>query len=61
MENKTRDFPGGPVVETSHCGYRRQGLISGEGTKVPHVLEAKRTERGKRKKNKTKPKPAGME
>ena len=49
-KNKSRDFPGGPVMEAALPLQEAGVLIPGEGTKAPHALEAKRSERGKRKK-----------
>ena len=31
------DFPGGPVVKTLCLQCRGTGLISGQGTKIPHA------------------------
>ena len=32
-----RDFPGGPVVKNPPSNARDTGLISGQGTKMPHA------------------------
>ena len=36
-----RDFPGGPVVETSPSNARSAGSISGLGAKIPHASPPK--------------------
>ena len=36
---KHRDFPGGPVVKNLPCNGKDEGLIPGEGTKIPHAVE----------------------
>ena len=36
-----RDFPGGPVVETSPSNAGGEGSTPGWGTRVPHVLQPK--------------------
>ena len=36
-----RDFPGGPVVKTSPSNAGGQGLIPGQGAKIPHALGPK--------------------
>ena len=33
-----RDFPGGPLVDTSSSHARGAGLIPGQGAKIPHAL-----------------------
>ena len=33
------DFPGGPVVKNLPCNAKDAGLISGQGTKIPHAME----------------------
>ena len=33
----SRDFPGGPVVETPHSNTGDMGLIPAQGTKIPHA------------------------
>ena len=37
-----RDFPGGPVVKTSHCQCRSMGSIPCGGTKIAHPEQPKR-------------------
>jgi hypothetical protein len=37
-----RDFPGGPVVKTSHCHCRNIGSIPCGGTKISHPAQPKR-------------------
>ena len=32
----SQDFPGGPAVKNSLCNTGDMGLISGQGTKIPH-------------------------
>ena len=34
---KNRDFPGGPVVETSPSSAGGAGSIPGQGAKIPHA------------------------
>ena len=36
------DFPGGPVVKTSSSNSELQGLIPGQGAKLPHASETKK-------------------
>ena len=31
------DFPGGPVVKTSSSNAGSEGLVPGQGAKIPHV------------------------
>ena len=31
------DFPGGPVVKNPPANVRDEGLIPGQGTKIPHA------------------------
>ena len=38
FKRKGRDFPGGPVVKTLPSSAGREGLITGQGAKIPHVL-----------------------
>ena len=38
QEAEPRDSPGGPVVKTLHFQYKGMGLISGQGTKIPHAM-----------------------
>ena len=35
----TRDFPGGPVVKNPPSNAEDEGLIPGQGTKIPHTVE----------------------
>ena len=35
----TWDFPGGTVIKNLCCNARDVGLIPGQGTKIPHVME----------------------
>ena len=37
-ESIFRDFPGGPVVRTSHSNAGGVGSILGWGAKIPHAL-----------------------
>ena len=32
------DFPGGPVVKNPPANVRDEGLIPGQGTKIPHAM-----------------------
>ena len=32
-----RDFPGGPVIESSSCNAEDTGLILGWGARIPHA------------------------
>ena len=46
---QNQDFPGGPVVKNPSSNTGDAGLISGQGTKIPHVVgqlnsDAKTTE-----------------
>ena len=34
----SQDFPGGPAVKNSLCNTGDMGLISGQGTKIPHAV-----------------------
>ena len=34
-----RDFPGGPVVETSPCNAGSMGSIPGQGGEIPHASQ----------------------
>ena len=45
-----RDFPGGPVVETSPSNAEGAGSILGQGAGIPHALQPKgqNMERGQR-------------
>ena len=36
---KKATFPGGPAVTTLPCNAGDVGLIPGQGTKIPHVVE----------------------
>ena len=39
MRRDVGDFPGGPVVKNLPSNAGDVGLISGQGTKIPHALE----------------------
>ena len=39
MRRDVGDFPGGPVVKNLPSNAGDVGLISGEGTKIPHAVE----------------------
>ena len=39
----TRDLPGGPVVKTWPSNAEGVGLIPGQGAKIPHASEPKKT------------------
>ena len=40
-----RDFPGGPLVKTSHFHARGMGSNLGQGTKIPHASWSSQTKR----------------
>ena len=42
LKNKGRDFPGGPVVNTSPSSAGHVGSIPGRGAKIPHALWPKK-------------------
>ena len=37
-DNKSRDFPGGPVVKNLLSNAGDTGSIPGQGTKIPHAM-----------------------
>ena len=39
----SRDFPGHPVVKTLPSNAGGAGLIPGQGAKIPHALQPKKT------------------
>ena len=39
QEAAAGDFPGGPAVKNLPCSAKDAGLISGQGTKIPHATE----------------------
>ena len=39
QEAATGDFPGDPAVKNLPCNAKDEGLISGQGTKIPHATE----------------------
>ena len=39
LDNKDRDFPGGPVAKNLPSNAGDAGSIPGRGTKIPHAVE----------------------
>ena len=38
IKNRTRDFPGGPMVKNPPSNAGDAGSIPGQGTKIPHAM-----------------------
>ena len=42
IKSSTGDFPSGPIVENLPCSAGDEGLIPGQGIKIPHDTSSKK-------------------
>ena len=42
IKSSTADFPSGPIVENPPCSAGDEGLIPGQGIKIPHDTSSKK-------------------